>query len=228
MKPLIIAGNWKSNKTTAEAMRWLQDFKTSHISIPSHIRVVLCVPFTLLYTVKEEIKVHKLPMELGAQNVSPFPDGAETGEESARMVKDLADWVIIGHSERRKNFNETDELLAKKVEQAKKVGLRVMYCVQDESISIPNGIDVVGYEPPWAISAVSNGKSQSAEEANKVCTLIKKKFSDTPVIYGGSASPDNITSYIHQPAIDGVLSGGASLISEKFVKLISAAAHCTV
>src|SRR5450830_44629 len=136
MKELCIAGNWKSNKTTADALRWLQDFKDHIGSIPSYITVILCVPFTLLYTVKEKIREYSLPIVLGAQNVSPFPEGAETGEESARMVRDLADWVIIGHSERRKNFGETDELLAKKVIQAKNAGLKIIYCVPDDHTDI--------------------------------------------------------------------------------------------
>lgn len=214
----MIAGNWKSNKTTADALRWLQDFKDHAGPIPSYITVILCVPFTLLYTVKEKIKEYSLPVVLGAQNVSPFPEGAETGEESARMVRDLADWVIIGHSERRKNFGETDELLAKKVVQAKEAGLKIIYCVPDDHTPIPKDVDVAAYEPVWAIGT---GESDTPENANSVITHIKAKSQVPTVLYGGSVTAANIASFTGQPSIDGVLAGGASLDPEKFADLIT-------
>jgi triosephosphate isomerase len=217
MKPLVIAGNWKSNKTTAEALRWLQDFKNHIALIPSYITVVLCVPFTLLYTVKEAIKADSLPLILGAENVSPFAEGAETGEESARMVRDLADWVIIGHSERRKNFGETDGILAKKFEQAKSVGLKIIYCVPNDSTVIPKGVDVVAYEP---VRAIGTGESDTPEIANSVIVNIKAKSQVPTVIYGGSVTAANVASFMAQPAIDGVLPGGASLDPETFAVLI--------
>ena len=218
MKPLVIAGNWKSNKTTADALRWLQDFKNHTGTIPSYITVILCVPFTLLYTVKEKIREYSLPIVLGAQNVSPFPEGAETGEESARMVRDLADWVIVGHSERRKNFGETDEVLAKKVQQAKGAGLKIIYCVPDDDTRIPNGVDVVAYEPVWAIGT---GESDTPENANTVVAGIKAKSQVSRVLYGGSVTAVNVASFIGQASIDGVLPGGASLDPEKFAELIT-------
>ncbi len=218
MKPLVIAGNWKSHKTTAEAMRWLQDFKSHIPSIPPYITVVICVPFTLLYTVKEEIKVHALPLLLGAQNVSQFPDSAETGEESARMVHDLADWVIIGHSERRKNFHETDDVLQKKVEQAHLVGLKIIYCVPDDTTPVPAHVTVVAYEPIWAIGT---GESDTPGNANSVIANIKAKFQVPAVLYGGSVTDANVASFVAQPAIDGVLPGGSSLDPEKFAALIT-------
>lgn len=217
MKPLVIAGNWKSNKTTAEALRWLQDFKSHIVSIPKYITVVLCVPFTLLYTLKEAIQSDGFPLVLGAQNLSPFADGAQTGEESARMVHDLADWVIIGHSERRKNFGETDGILRKKVEQAKSAGLKIIYCVPNDSTGIPNDVDVVAYEPVWAIGT---GESDTPENANSVMTNIKAKSQVPTVIYGGSVTAANVASFVSQPAIDGVLPGGESLDPEKFAALL--------
>lgn len=218
MKSLIIAGNWKSNKTTADALRWLQDFKDHIGTIPTYSTVILCVPFTLLYTVKEKITEYSLPLVLGAQNVSPFPDGAQTGEESARMVRDLAEWVIIGHSERRKNFGETDGILVKKVEQAKSAGLKIIYCVPDDAALIPNSVDVVAYEPVWAIGT---GKSDTPENANTVIANIKAKSQGIRVIYGGSVTAANIASFVRQPSIDGVLPGGASLDSITFAALIT-------
>jgi triosephosphate isomerase (TIM) len=217
MKPLMIAGNWKSNKTTAEAMRWLQDFQSNVQAIPSYITVVLCVPFTLLYAVKEEIKAHVLPLVLGAQNISSYTDGAETGEESARMVRDLAEWVIIGHSERRKNFHETEDVLQKKIEQAHHVGLKTIYCVPGDTTPIPADVTVVAYEPVWAIGT---GESDTPGNANSVIATIKAKSQVTTVLYGGSVTASNVASFVSQPAIDGVLPGGASLDPEAFAALI--------
>ena len=218
MKPLVIAGNWKSNKTTAEALLWLQDFQRQKPALSHFLTVILCVPFTVLYTMKEEIQAKELPIILGAENVSPFPEGAETGEESARMVKDLADWVIIGHSERRKNLSETDDLLFKKVVCAQEAGLHVIYCVQNESVLVPKNVDIIAYEP---VSAIGTGESDTPEHANTVVTTIKEKFHVSTVLYGGSITENNIVSFVSQPSLDGVLVGGASLNPEKFAAIIA-------
>lgn len=218
MKPLFIAGNWKSNKTTTEAMEWLANFKaqTSQIKL-DNMALVLCVPFTLLPVLKEQIG--QLPMALGAQDISPFQDGAYTGEVSGRQLREFCDWVIIGHSERRKNFGETDELLNKKVEQAKSVGLKIIYCVSDEKIPVPSGVDVVAYEPVWAIGT---GKTDTPENAARVITSIKNASHVPLAIYGGSVTPQNVQSFVKESSMDGVLPGGASLDPINFFNLITA------
>lgn len=202
-----------------EAIEWLHNFKLQTVNF----KLILCVPFTLLYPLKHEISRLKLSLELGAQDVSPFPDGAYTGEVNARQVKELADWVIIGHSERRRDFSEGDELLFKKSMQAKQAGLKVIYCVQDEQTTVAPDVDVIAYEPPWAISAVSNWKTQDPKVAGQVCASIKERHPDAIVLYGGSASAENVQSFISLSSVDGVLSGGASLDPEKFSRLITAA-----
>lgn len=211
-KQLLIAGNWKSNKTLAEAKDWMSLFKQVLPVIPKNISIVLCVPFTVLDFFHNQIT-------LAAQDVSPFETGAYTGEISAEQIKEFADWVLIGHSERRKYFLEDDRLLTQKVERAKEKGLSVIYCVSDDSMKIPGNVDVVAYEPTWAIGT---GKSDSPENANAVCTMIKKQFQGR-VIYGGSVTDENVKNFVNQSAIDGVLPGGASLNPEKFVDLIQAA-----
>ncbi|MEK9143540.1 MAG: triose-phosphate isomerase family protein [Patescibacteria group bacterium] len=225
MKKLLIAGNWKSNKTVQEAIAWLLEWNAKCQMLNAkweNATVVLCVPFTLLYPLKQEIDRLQLPIELGAQDVSPFPDGAYTGEVSARQIKELSDWVIIGHSERRKYFGETDEILAQKVDQAKSAGLHIIYCVPDKETTVPPGVDAVAYEPMWAIGT---GKSDTPENAGEVIRGIKVKTNIPVVIYGGSVTQENVASFVSQEAIDGVLPGGASLDPEKFANLIKNACN---
>lgn len=218
MKKLFIAGNWKSNYGVANISEWLGKFSLTREDVP----VILCVPFTLLYDMKQQIQSRGIPITLGAQNVSPFEEGAYTGEIAASQIKELALWVIIGHSERRKFFFETDQMLQKKVEQAKRVGLKIIYCVPDDNSSVPIGVDVIAYEPVWAIGS---GVSDTPENANKVIESIKSKTNVPTVIYGGSVTDQNVSSFVNTYAIDGVLPGGASLDPEKFSLLIKAASE---
>lgn len=220
MKHLFIAGNWKSHKTSVESKEWLEKFSSLYPLPSTNLNVVLCAPFTLLGPLQWHITQKGLSLELAAQDVSPFGEGAYTGEVSSRQIKEFADWVLIGHSERRKHFGETDEQLAKKVEQARSAGLKIVYCVQDADIAVPTGVDVVAYEPYFAIGT---GQSDTPEKANTVIAAIKAKTGVATVIYGGSVTHENVASFISQESIDGVLSGGASLDPEKFSKLIEAA-----
>ena len=227
MKKLFIAGNWKSNKTNAESQSWASNFSSKIQDIAGAMQtvpVVVAAPFTSLSVLKYAIGSMKLPVLLGAQNVSKFDEGAYTGEVTASMVKEVADWVIIGHSERRKYFNETDEDLKVKVQKAQAAGLKVIFCVPDDKTPVPSTADVVAYEPVWAIGT---GKTDSPENANTVVSSIKQKTGATTVLYGGSVTGENVATFVTQPAIDGVLPGGASLDPEKFSKLIHAALLAT-
>jgi len=224
MKSLFIAGNWKSNKTVAEVKHWIEKMKPHDPVLDrlSDITMVVVAPFTVLYELKKEVAQATLPMYLGAQDVSPFSEGAYTGEISAHMIKELADYVIIGHSERRKYFNEGYPLLQDKVNKAKEAGLKVIFCVPDEKTIVAKGADIVAYEPVWAIGT---GKTDTPENANAVCAKIKETSGIGTIIYGGSVVADNVESFVNQGAIDGVLPGGASLDSEKFYNLIMNAAR---
>lgn len=216
--PFLVVGNWKSNKTVHEAMEWVEKFRVaSSESREKNVEIVVCPPFTLLTVMKEEIKKLGLPIALGAQDVSPYPLGAYTGEIAAVQIKELADWVIIGHSERRKHFGETDALLARKVHEARDAGLKVIFCVPDEKTPVPDDVDAVAYEPVWAIGT---GNAEDPTAANSIIDAIKRKFSIPMGIYGGSVTPDNIASFVSQSAIDGVLPGGASLKPDTFASLI--------
>jgi triosephosphate isomerase (TIM) len=223
MKKLFIAGNWKSNKTIAEAKQWMTQFASYHI--PKNNTVVVLAPYTDLESLANAVKSAQSSLALGAQNISKFDEGAYTGEVTGKMIKETADWVIIGHSERRKYFNESDADLATKVEKAHAAGLKVIFCVQDENTPVPAAVDVVAYEPVWAIGT---GKTDSPENANSVVTKIKQKTGATIVLYGGSVTDGNVASFVGQPSIDGVLPGGASLDPEKFSNLIQAACSAPV
>ncbi len=219
MKKYII-GNWKSNKTVEEAKQWLDKFnsqlQTTNYNLQA--KIIICPAFTHLSLFREYIDAKKLPIELGAQDVSAYDSGAYTGQVSAAMLQGLVDWVIIGHSERRKYFGETDEVLSQKVVQAQKAGLNVIFCVSDEKTAIPDGVAAVAYEPVWAIGS---GKTDTPENANAVCGEIKQKTHVATVIYGGSVKPENVASFLSQKQIDGVLPGGASLQANSFFNLIT-------
>jgi triosephosphate isomerase (TIM) len=217
MKNIFIAGNWKSNKTISEAKVWLNTFV---VNPSQNLTVVVLAPYISLFSLHEEMKSKNTSFILGAQNISKFDEGAYTGEVTGRMIKEVADWVIIGHSERRKYFGETDEELALKVEKAHTAGLKVIFCVPDDKTPVPVAVDVVGYEPVWAIGT---GKTDSPENANAVIASIKNKTGAKTVIYGGSVTAENVASFVVTPSIDGVLPGGASLDPEKFSRLIQAA-----
>jgi triosephosphate isomerase len=220
MKQLIIAGNWKSNKTVTEAGAWMRAFAPHIVSIKDTLKEsipLVCAPFldlSVMSTVKKELS---LPVEIGAQDVSPFPEGAYTGEVTAKMLKELCSWVIIGHSERRKLLGEKEDELFNETKQAKAAGLKVIFCVSDELMAIPPDVDVIGYEPTWAIGT---GKTDTPENANKTVQKFKDKTGIRQAVYGGSITAENVADFVGQPAIDGVLVGGASLDPEKFFKLI--------
>lgn len=221
MKNVVIAGNWKSNKTTADAQGWLNDFKAHSQSLNlEQVRIILFVPFTVLAVAKWAIGQMSLPIELGAQDISPFGEGAYTGEINGLQIKELATTVLIGHSERRQYFHEDDSLLQKKVEQAKKHGLSVIYCVASEKDSVPTGVDIVAYEP---VGAIGSGTPEPPLKAGEMISSIKQATKAEKVIYGGSVTSENVASYITQGPIDGVLPGGVSLDPVAFCSLVAAA-----
>lgn len=217
MKKYII-GNWKSNKRLQDAKEWIDELATHpemHEGFPDK-EAVVCPPYTLLLEMKLLISEKGLVLRLGAQNCSPFEMGAYTGEIAATEVKEMGDYVIIGHSERREQFHETDEMLAKKVTLAKTAGLIVIFCVQGKDTSIPEGVDIVAYEPVFAIGS---GTPDTPENAEEVAKYLKERGSNV-VLYGGSVTPDNIASFTAQSSIDGALIGGASLEAASFLELI--------
>jgi len=221
MKHLYLVANWKSNKSVNESIEWIRTFKSqvSTLKLKENIHLILCVPFTVVTSLHEEMKSLDVPLYLGVQDISSFPNGAYTGEVSASMVKGIAQWTIIGHSERRKYFHETDDVLLKKVQQGVSEGLHIIYCIESSDVSVPLQIDAIAYEP---VSAIGSGKAQPPQDAEIVCRQIKTLHPNVSILYGGSVNPDNIAEFCKQPSIDGVLVGTASLDPDKFFHLIEA------
>ena len=225
MKPLYIIGNWKSNKSIEEARDWIDQFQgvisNSTLSTDANLEVILCAAFIHLPILKEQfLSVHTqgFQLKLGAQNVSAFPDGAYTGEVSAHMLSGLVDYCLVGHSERRKYFAETDGIIANKVKQLQQQSIEPIVCVPDAQTPVPVKVKFIAYEPVWAIGS---GKPATAEHANAVATVLKQKYPDARIIYGGSVTEENVASFVGQPMISGVLPGGASLEPESFYQIIT-------
>jgi len=218
MKKLFIIGNWKSNETTPEVEKWFTEITNAQLAFKiDEKQVVICPPFTLLSKVKELINQKNLSFSVGAQDISPFGQGAYTGEENVNQIKEFADYVIVGHSERRKNFSETNEIISQKVRKAIEGNLKPIFCVQGVETPIPQGIEIVAYEP---VSAIGTGKPDTPEDAENVARIIKEKNGVQFVLYGGSVTDENVTDFTKLPSVDGVLVGGASLDAEKFSIII--------
>ena len=247
MRKPIIAGNWKMNKTAAEAKTLIEELKP--LVAKSKPEVVVCVPYTDLWAVKEAIAGSKI--RLGAENVAWADGGAFTGEISADMLKEIGvEYVIIGHSERRQYFGETDESVNKRLKQALVKGLKPIVCVgetlsereknrtkrvlkkqvlegfKDVTAEDFNNI-VIAYEPVWAIGT---GKTATAEDANKtigyIRSLVKKTWGAEVakalhIQYGGSMKPSNAKELMAERNIDGGLIGGAALKAQDFAAIVN-------
>ena len=242
----LIAANWKMNNSIKEDVSFVKSFEKL-IKNAKNIDVVICPPFTLLYKLNELLKNSEI--KLGAQNMHFEEKGAYTGEVSPLMLKDAGcEYVILGHSERRQYFKETDDLINKKVKSALKNKLNPILCIgetleqreSNETMKIIesqlknclNNVNedemksvVVAYEPVWAIGTGKNATPKQAEEVHKFIRslLLKnynKKISDnTRIIYGGSVKPDNIEDLMAMKNINGALVGGASLEPKSFAQI---------
>lgn len=249
MRKPIIAGNWKMNKTLSEAKSFAEEVK-SLVPGQDKMESVICAPALFLQSLVENVKGSDV--KIGAQNMHFEESGAFTGEISPNALADLGvQYVIIGHSERREMFNETDESVNKKAIAAFKYNLTPIVCCGETLEQRENGETmefvggqiqkalagltddqvkqtVIAYEPIWAIGT---GKSSTSADANEVCAHIRKvvaeQFSqdvanEVRIQYGGSVKPSNIKEYMAQPDIDGALVGGASLEAGSFLQLLEA------
>lgn len=217
MKNIWIIANWKSNKTIAEALDWVSKVGPE-IPKKDNLKVVVCPTFSCLSEVKKAIQVGNFPLMVGAQDLSPFGVGAYTGEEAAVYLKKFVEIAIVGHSERRQNFLETDEMVVKKTEQAMQNNITALVCVQGFNTPVPEDCRLVAYEP---IFAIGTGNPDTPESADRVAQSLKQKYGeDLQVLYGGSVTSENIKSFTDQENINGVLIGKASLDAEEFIKIV--------
>jgi len=243
----FMAGNWKMNKTVGEALALVRELKAT-ISGVKDVEVAVAPPFTALYAVHKELEGS--PIRLAAQNLYWEEKGAFTGEVSPLMLKEVGcDYVIIGHSERRQFFGETDETVNRRIRAALAQGLKVIFCIgealkereEGKTFSVierqlEGGLKglgdqemtnmVIAYEPVWAIGT---GKTATPEQAEEVHRFIRGKIEklysrevseEIRVQYGGSVTPENVKGLMNQPNIDGALVGGASLKAESFSKIV--------
>ena len=245
MRKPIIARNWKMNKTASQAVELINELKP--LVAKSKPEVVVCVPYTDLWVVKEAIKGSKI--KLGAENVAWADSGAFTGEISAEMLKEIGvEYVIIGHSERRQYFGETDQTVNMRLQQALKNDLKPIVCVGETLVEreknktkkvlkkqVLEGLKdvsdfsniVIAYEPVWAIGT---GKTATAEDANKtigyIRSLIRKIYGaevakKLRIQYGGSMKPSNAKELMAMRNIDGGLIGGAALKATDFAAIVN-------
>ncbi len=239
MRKPLLAGNWKMNTVVDESVQLVNELKKLVAGVTDR-DILVCPPFTALSQVSDALRDSEVMV--GGQNVFWEEKGAFTGEISAQMLKSVgATFVIIGHSERRQYFGETDQTVNKRMFAALKHGLHPIVCVGEtlaereanKTLSVietqlkgslagltPEQMQklVVAYEPVWAIGT---GKTASPAQAQEVHAFIRKFVTqDTRILYGGSMTPDNVKELMSQPDIDGGLVGGASLKAESFAKIV--------
>ncbi|HSK47679.1 MAG TPA: triose-phosphate isomerase [Coriobacteriia bacterium] len=251
----MIAGNWKMYKTAGEGAILVQNLDERVEPYWNRVDIVVCPPFTALKSVSTVIELDRLKVGLAAQNVHWEAEGAFTGEISPRMLADLrCDYCIVGHSERREMFGDTDETVNKKVKALFAAGITPIVCVGEsletrdagetdsyvreqvrgalEGISAEEAARlVVAYEPIWAIGT---GRTPTPEAANDVCRSIRATLGalfgqpvaiQVRILYGGSAKPENLGLFMPEPDIDGALIGGASLDATSFASMVQTAAN---
>ena len=243
----LIAGNWKMYKTTPEAVESASQL-VKLVADSADVDIMIAPVYTALDAVSTAIKDSRV--KLGAQNLHWEKEGAYTGEISADMLLAAGcDYVIIGHSERRQYFGETDETVNKKIQAAITAGLIPVFCVgetEDEREAgqtfsvldkqVKKGVEgkfvedlgnlVIAYEPVWAIGTGKTATKEQAQEAHQyIRSLLEKSFGNAfsqtiRILYGGSVKPDNVTQLMEMPDIDGALVGGASLNADSFSQIV--------
>lgn len=250
MRNSIVAGNWKMNNNLSESIALISEIKNGILNLDVKTEAIICPPYVILETAAALLKDSKV--KLGAQNMHFEDSGAFTGEVSASMLKSVGcEYVILGHSERRAIFNETNEVINKKIKQALKYDLKPIFCVGEtleerENGTMKNVLEtqiteglanisedelskmIVAYEPVWAIGTGKTATPDQAQEVhNFIRSLITKLYSSNVaekliIQYGGSVKPNNAEELISQPDIDGALVGGACLKADSFLEIIKA------
>lgn len=224
-----VIGNWKSNQNLTESLIWIDGIQALKPKFSHDISAVLCLPFTDIAAFNHKLAEMEIPIITGAQNVSHLPPGKHTGEITASMLGELVSYCIVGHSERRRDFAETSEMVADKAKLLLENSITPIVCLDlpylDEQIKelFQKGIDVSRcffvYEP---VAAVGTGRAIDPVDANHTAHQISFLLDGVaPVLYGGSVSADNVKSFVDQSRIDGVLVGADSLEPTLFAGIIN-------
>lgn len=251
MRKKVIAGNWKMNNDLSQSVNLISEIKNAVAGNAVNAEIIVCPPFISLETASALVKGTNI--KLGAQNMYFEENGAYTGEISASMLKSVGcDYVILGHSERRAIFGETDEIINKKIKKALSADLLPIFCVgetleqrenditkkviEDQVRKGLSGISeeemksiIIAYEPVWAIGTGKTATPQQAQDVHEfIRDLIKEMYSskiaeNIIIQYGGSVKPDNAETLLSQPDIDGALVGGACLKADSFFEIIKSA-----
>ncbi len=213
-----IVANWKANKTISEAQEWVQSFLHSY-KIKSDRSIVICPPYPLLVPIEQ--KVNHIPtIRMGAQDISMFQEGPYTGETTAYTLSSLAKFALIGHSERRNHFNETESTIGEKIANAKKYAIEPILCVRNENDRVYDGVRFVTYEPESAISTGPIGMHESVDAVVKMKAALQIK-KNMMYIYGGNVNENNCINYLSNEHIDGVMVGAASLNPHTFSFIVN-------
>ena len=213
----FLIANWKSNKTSKEIVDWFEKINKNldKQTVKKRVKIIIAPSFPYLSLCKKLIERFDLPFSLAAQNLSPFEKGSYTGEVNAEQIKEFAEYVIIGHSERRKYFKEEKEILKQKILRAKEKGLEPIYCTtkKEENLKL---VKIIAFEPEFAIGSGKNAPLDFILEEKEKLNLEK----DQTFLYGGSVNPQNIDSYLKSKEINGFLIGKASLNPTTFLTVI--------
>ena len=249
MRKLAIVANWKMNMTQESGAALVEDILDALPDGHNNVDIIICPPFVALDRVRRTMEGSRV--SLGAQNVHAEPEGAFTGEVSAPMLQGLVDFVIVGHSERRTLFGESDDFIGAKVVAAVKSGLTPILCVGESledrqagrAVEVVNsqlltclaGLDdvstlLVAYEPVWAIGTGEAATPHIAQDMMaSIRDTLRSRFGEAAdavrCLYGGSVSPDNVSDFVSQPDIDGALVGGASLSADSFASIVASASE---
>ena len=239
MRKIVIAGNWKMHKNQAESLAFVQAFKPEIENTDENREIILCAPFTSLASMSKNL--HGARVKLGAQNIHWEENGAYTGEIAGAMLTEIGvTYVIVGHSERRQYFGETDETVNLRLKAAQSFGLKPILCVGEtkeqrdageteniiinqikrDLIDVEQNNLIIAYEPIWAIGT---GDTCDSVEANRVIGVIRQQLDnkDVSIQYGGSVKPNNVDEIMAQSEIDGALVGGASLDPISFARIVN-------
>jgi triosephosphate isomerase len=222
-----VIANWKANKNYDEARAWCEAFRqTIEADVPVRnlldsdtVRIVICPPFPFIPLLRDRLEPLR-NVAIGAQSVSSHEEGAYTAEVTAKSLQGIVEYAIIGHSERRSYYGETDEDTFMKTQQCSKYGIRPILCIRGTQDTIHPGVDLIAYEP---VEAIGTGKNMDPGEA----ASRSKDFAlpaGTTFIYGGSVKADSAHAYLTASPIAGLLVGGASLDPEAFLAIVRAAA----